>query len=239
MIRRIKGLVKGLRRQIALRNGDTYVKHLRSLGIVIGDGYFIPEPKRIEIDTTRPSLVTIGRNVRLNIGFTLLTHDFGCSVFRNLYSEFIPSSGKVTIGNNVYFARNCTVMKGVTIGDNCIIGYGSIVSKSIPSNSVVSGNPARVICSIEEYYELRKVLSIKEAVVYARSIKERFGRMPVAEDFWEEFPLFVDGRTMKKYPMLPYRRQLAGAYEEWVKKHQSPFEGIENFLKYAKISADE
>jgi serine acetyltransferase len=43
-------------------------------------------------------------------------------------------------------------MGGVTIGDNCIIGAGSIVTKNIPSNSVAAGMPARVICSIDEYY---------------------------------------------------------------------------------------
>ena len=40
---------------------------------------------------------------------------------------------------------NCTVLKGVTIGDNCIIGIGSIVTKDIPANSVAIGNPAKVV----------------------------------------------------------------------------------------------
>lgn len=42
-------------------------------------------------------------------------------------------------------------MKRVTIGDNCIIGAGSVVTKSIPANSVACGVPAKVICSIEDY----------------------------------------------------------------------------------------
>lgn len=105
-------IINKIKRVRALRNGDAYVKYIRKLGVEIGEGYFIPEPKQIEIDITRPSLVTIGNNVRLNIGFTLLTHDFGSGVFRNLYSEFIPSSGPVTIGNNVFLPGTVQFSKG-------------------------------------------------------------------------------------------------------------------------------
>ncbi len=54
------------------------------------------------------------------------------------------------IGNNVYIASNTSVIGGVTIGDNVIIGAGSVVCKSIPSNSVAVGNPARVVRAINE-----------------------------------------------------------------------------------------
>lgn len=53
---------------------------------------------------------------------------------------------------------NCTVLKGVTIGDNCIIGIGSIVTKDIPANSVAIGNPAKVVCSLDEYFEKEKTI---------------------------------------------------------------------------------
>ena len=54
------------------------------------------------------------------------------------------------IGNNVYIAANATVIGGVHIGNNVIIGAGSVVVKDIPDNSVVVGNPARVIRMINE-----------------------------------------------------------------------------------------
>ena len=51
----------------------------------------------------------------------------------------------VSIGNNVWLGGNVTILPGVTIGDNCTIGAGSVVTRDIPSDSVAAGNPARVI----------------------------------------------------------------------------------------------
>ena len=55
------------------------------------------------------------------------------------------------MGDYVYLGNNVLIMPGVTIGDHVIVAAGSVVTKSIPSNSVVGGNPARYICSIDEY----------------------------------------------------------------------------------------
>ena len=54
----------------------------------------------------------------------------------------------VTIGNNVWIGGSVTILPGVTIGDNCTIGAGSVVTRSIPANSVAAGNPARVLRKI-------------------------------------------------------------------------------------------
>ena len=51
----------------------------------------------------------------------------------------------ITIGNNVWIGAQVCVMPGVTIGDNCVIGGGSVVTKDIPAYSVAAGNPARII----------------------------------------------------------------------------------------------
>lgn len=55
---------------------------------------------------------------------------------------------KVTIGNNVWIASRVTILPGVTIGDNCVIGANTLLTKSIPNNSLVVGNPGRIIKKI-------------------------------------------------------------------------------------------
>jgi len=207
---------------------------LRRVGIEIGDNnLFHGRLRNYTIDLTRPSLVTMGSNISFNDGFALFTHGGGTHVLTNYYKDFIPSSGKVTLGNNIAFGRNVTILKGVSIGDNCIIGNGSVITKSIPSNSVAAGVPAKVYCTLDEYYEKRKALCIEEALEYAKSIKDRFGRKPKIKDFWEEFPLFLNGD--ENVPDLPIRRQLGSAYEEYKKTHRAIFNGFEDFLKRAKL----
>lgn len=227
---------KKIEHKIAYSSKEGFINYHRKKGVIIGEDLWISdEYKTILIDLTRPSLVEIGNNVRLNKNLTILTHDGGYFVLRNKYKEFIPQSGKVKIGNNVYFGRNCSVFKGVEIGDNCIIGFGSVVTKNIPANSVAVGQPAKVVATIEEYYEKRKKLQIEEAFLYARSIKERFNRMPVIEDFWEEFPLFVNGYEYDKYPTLPIKKQLEYNFDEWVKNHKAIFNGFDDFIEQAGL----
>ncbi|MDO5694838.1 MAG: sugar O-acetyltransferase [Aeriscardovia aeriphila] len=55
------------------------------------------------------------------------------------------NNSDVRIGNNVWFGGNVTVCPGVSIGDNCVIGAGAVVVKSIPANSIAVGNPAHVV----------------------------------------------------------------------------------------------
>ena len=139
------------------------------------------------------------------------------------------------IGNNVWFGQNVTVLRGSDIGDNCIIGYGSVVMGKIPANSVAAGCPCKVICTLDEYFEKRKKCCVEEAFDYARSIQERFGRRPVPSDFFEEFPLFVSGNEVDKYPEIPIRRQMKEAYEHYVKTHKAQFSSFDEFLKAAGL----
>ena len=61
------------------------------------------------------------------------------------------SFGKVVIGNNVYIGNNACIMPGVTIGNNVVIGAASVVTKNVPDNVVIAGNPARIINTIDNY----------------------------------------------------------------------------------------
>lgn len=215
------------------RSPESYIAYLRKKGISIGENVIL-RPRQCEIDLTRPSLVSIGNNVYMNKNFTLLTHDFVSGVFINLYDDFLLSSGQVTIGNNVRFGINCTVLKDVTIGDNCFIGACSLVTKDIPPNSIAAGVPAKVICSISEYYERRKEECIKEALLYAKSINNRYNREPRPEDFWEEFPLFVDINNIDNFPEIPIKKQLGKSYINWLSNHKALYKSFEEFIKASK-----
>lgn len=231
----IKVIIEKIKLRLARRNGNAYVKYLRKRGVVIGKGTVVCAPKLFDIDLSRPHLITIGDNVRLNTYMTIMCHDAASKVFREIKGELLPSNGKVTIGNNVYFGRYATVLKGVTIGDNCIIGYGATVMKDIPSNSVAVGTPAKVICTIDEYYERRKAKAKEEAFEYARAIKERYNRRPVPEDFFESFVYFVDGSNVDKYPNIPIKYQLGPGYEKWIKEHKAEYSSFDEFLKAAGV----
>lgn len=219
---------------LARRNPERYCNYLRNRGIQIGGGNHL-DINTIHIDMTRPSLVSIGNNCYFNRNFTLLTHDWVTKVFLNSNRNFVNSSGRVTIGNNVSFGENVMVLKGVTIGDNSFIGAGSIVTKDIPANSIAVGAPCKVVMTLEDYYQKRLVKSEEEALDYARSIQERFHRKPVPSDFWEEFVWFVSGDEIDKYPEIPIRRQLGPRYERYKANHKAKYHGFEEFLSAAGI----
>jgi len=234
MKRFIKSKIRNLELRWARTSPKRYLNHLRKVGISIGDNIeFHGKLSTISIDITRPSLVTIGSNISFNGYFNLITHDWGTYVLRKLYNEFIPSSGKVAIGNNVVFGRNVTILKNVTIGDNCIIGNSSVVTKDIPSNSVAVGVPAKVVSTLDEYYKKRKEKCVNEALDYAKSIQERFNRRPRIEEFWEEFPLFLNGG--EECQKLPIKFQMGPAYDHYKKNNKAIFNGFNDFLKQAGI----
>ncbi len=96
--------------------------------------------------------VTIGDNVLIasKVFITDLEHgsysgDSNDSLPESVVKNRMLSSKPVIIGNNVWIGELCSILPGVTIGDNCVIGANSVVTKSIPSNSIAVGNPAKVI----------------------------------------------------------------------------------------------
>ena len=102
---------------------------------------------------SEPYLITIGDNTTISFDCAFVTHDAGTRVIRNL-PDGNPETviyGPIKIGNNCFIGCRTVILPRVTIGDNCIIGAGSIVNKDIPSNSVATGVPCRIICTLDEY----------------------------------------------------------------------------------------
>ena len=78
-----------------------------------------------------------------NTTIATLNHDFNPAKRQNL------TPNAVKIGKNVWIGSDCTILPGVEIGDGAIVGAGSVVTKSVPENTIVAGNPAKVIRKLE------------------------------------------------------------------------------------------
>lgn len=74
-------------------SSESYIKYLRSLGMKIGEESTIYVPTKTQIDTTRPWLIDIGKNVKITEGVTILTHGFDWSVLKGVYGDVLGSSG--------------------------------------------------------------------------------------------------------------------------------------------------
>jgi acetyltransferase-like isoleucine patch superfamily enzyme len=130
------------------RDPEAYV---RSLGVGVGrDCRFI----KLDLGMfgSEPYLIRLGDHVTITAGVRFVTHDGGVWVFRDKYPD-IDVFGPIVIGNNVFIGMDSMILPGVTIGDDCVIGAGSVVSRDVPSGSVAVGTPARVVRSVAEYLE--------------------------------------------------------------------------------------
>lgn len=103
------------------------------------------------IDPNHCWLIEIGDNVTLAPRVHILAHDASTKNKLN-YTKI----GKVKIGNNVFIGANSIVLPNISIGDNVIIGAGSVITRDIRPNSIVAGNPAKVIGKTSEYINKHK-----------------------------------------------------------------------------------
>ncbi len=144
-------------------NYKTRADILRSLGVVIGENSEIYPSVNFG---SEPYLIEIGNNVRITDNVKLTTHDGGIWVLRNNGKlKNADLFGKIVVGNNVHIGIDSIIMPGVHIGDNVIIGAGSIVTRDIPSNTVAVGVPCKPIETIDEYYK-----KIKDKVLISKNM---------------------------------------------------------------------
>lgn len=139
-------------------------KYARHVGVTIGEHCFISTRRW----GTEPYLIKIGNNVQITRDVAIHTHGGAHSV-RNKYPDF-DVFGRVIINDWVYIGASSHIMPGVTIGEGALIAAGSIVTKSVPPNTVVGGNPAKIICSTDDYYLKNKKYDFGTK---SKSIKEK------------------------------------------------------------------
>lgn len=132
-------------------NIDTRSSFQQSLdnGLSIGRDYSIQD--QVIIDPSHAWLIKIGNRVTIAPRTHILAHDASTK-----YILGYTLIGKVIIGDDVFIGAGSIVLPNVTIGNKVIVGAGSVVKHSIPDNSVAVGNPAKVICTYDEYKRKRE-----------------------------------------------------------------------------------
>jgi galactoside O-acetyltransferase len=143
----------------------------------VGEGCYIESPLHTNFGGRH---VHFGKNVYCNFGVTFVddTHIYvgdntmfgprvtvataGHPIDPELRSKGLQYNMPVHIGRNVWLGAGVIVLPGVTIGDNAVIGAGSVVTKDIPANVVAVGNPCRVLREVGEhdreyYFRDRKI----------------------------------------------------------------------------------
>jgi acetyltransferase-like isoleucine patch superfamily enzyme len=173
--------LKGFFRRLILlllrkANNNLRVKYFRSQGMKIGKGTLINTLSF----STEPYLIEIGDHVAIAYGTQIITHDGAIWSFRNEI-ENADVFGKIKIGNNVFIGNNCIILPNTTIGDNCVVGAGSVLRGRFPDNSVIFGNPAKVVLntSMQKFLYLQNPGLMKTAHLSDakknKIIKQHFG----------------------------------------------------------------
>ncbi len=109
----------------------------RDESIVLGDGTVVMMGASIQVD------VIVGKHAILNTGASV-DHDCRIDDFVHISPNAVLC-GAVTIGELTQVGANAVILPNLRIGKNCVVGAGAVVTKNIPDNSVVIGNPAKII----------------------------------------------------------------------------------------------
>ena len=116
------------------------IAYLRIAGISIGKDCMVSWGAKIDV---RGGTIIIGDRCIITHGCIILSHDRSK---RRIYPKDKDIvKGFVRLGNDVFVGVNSVILSDVTIGDYSIVGAGSVVTKDVPPNVVVAGNPARII----------------------------------------------------------------------------------------------
>lgn len=101
----------------------------------------------------------------------------GGNVVRRQIPDF-DCFGKIVVEDWVYIGSQSLIMPGVTIGEGALVAAGSVVTKSVPPRTVVGGNPAKIICTVDEYIDKNKKYNIHTKGMTDKEKKKILKKMP-------------------------------------------------------------
>jgi maltose O-acetyltransferase len=137
-------LVRGVREKLNQVRRERRWRTLRAMGMNLGTDVWLPDTTWI--DTDYCFLITIGDHCGFGGDCLILAHDAQMD-------EFLDAGriGRVVIHDSCHIGSRSVILPGVEIGPRTIVGANSVVSRSLPPETVCAGNPAKVICSLDEY----------------------------------------------------------------------------------------
>lgn len=232
MIKKFKMLIK----KMIFPNtysSEVYIKYLKKCGIKIGENCYVWSPNHTFIDVQRPETLVIGNNCKITQGVTILSHDYSMSVAKKRYAEHVGTAEITSIGDNVFIGINSIILMGSKIGNNCIIGAGSVVCGSFPDDSVIAGNPARVVSTLGKYYTKHKKNAYMKAKLYFECFKKQHNRIPTVEEMGNAFAWLYLPRTKETLEMYDSFFRLSGDdYEQTVEDFMNSTGMFENYEQF-------
>lgn len=143
-----------------------------------------------------PKMIKLHNNVHIHKTAKLVPHDVVNGFLKKARPDEDFGSyerlGCIEIMDNVYVSMNVIILPDVRIGKNCIITAGSVVSSDIPDNSIVAGNPAKVIGRFDAYVATRKLIKNQSVAFRNQELPDE-----IAEKKWEEFTKRREERNSK------------------------------------------
>lgn len=194
-------MIKRILRKLIYReksSGEKYIVYCKRGGATIGNNVTVYSAKNTTIDETSLQHIFIGDNTQITAGVIILAHDYSYSVLGNIYGELPRQQKDTIIGKNVFIGMNSIILMGSNIGDNVIIGAGSVVSGHIPSNTVCAGNPAKIICSLDQFLVKGRTRFEESARCYYAGIKRKKQDV-TEEDMIIYRSLFAEKSEMERY----------------------------------------
>lgn len=214
-------------------SSKAFVEYLRSKGCKVGKGTYFFDPKDTVIDVNRLKYIEIGENCSITRGVVILGHDYSYSVLRKNYHKMLQKAAITSIGDNVFLGLRSVILMGTKIGNNVIIGANSVVSGNIPSNTVWAGNPARQICTLEEYYNKLNEKFESNAKLHAKRIIDKTGRKPTFKEMEYFITLFTEKNSEERRKLLEMSAYKGYDKEEMIQdlmKIEPKYDNFEDFL---------
>ena len=149
-------------------DNNSYIKYLKKSGVSVGKNTYFFSPKTTTIDVQNGIFIEIGSNCKITKGVTILAHDYSYSVFRPVYHNIPKKAGKTQIGDN------------------------------IPDNEVWGGNPAKFICTLDDYYSRCKNNFESNAFLTIDQYKKKYKRYPTISELQYFSLLFINNQKNAK-----------------------------------------